>query len=224
MVIKLGFIEDDLVLLDNYIDFFGGEDTFKVIFSIADVKELIKLDLEDRPDIILLDLMLPSGNGLDLLHVVKQYYPYASIIILSAISEPIVSKTALSKGANGYLLKSSSLQFIKDALYKAHEGAIPLSPSIVNHLFDLKKLTPTLKDVYPNLTKREIELIYLLKTGMSNKMAASLLKVTFFTVNHHAKNIYKKLSIHSKSELIAITVNYKMDKVTARNYKDNYGN
>ena len=208
MVIKLGLIEDDSVLLNNYIDYFSGEDTFKVIFSIADIKELIKLDIEDTPDIILLDLMLPSGNSLDLLHVVKQYFPHASIIILSSVSEPLVSKTALYKGANGYLLKSSSLQFIKDSLYKAYEGAIPLSPSIVNHLFDLKQVTPTLKDAYPNLTKREIELIYLLKTGMSNKMAASILKVTFFTINHHAKNIYKKLSIHSKSELIAITVNY----------------
>lgn len=208
MVIKLGFIEDDLVLLDNYKEFFGWEDTFNIIFSIRDIKDLIKLDLDDAPDIILLDLMLPSGNSLNLLHVVKQFFPHASIIILSSVSEANVSRTALCKGANGYLLKSSSLQFIKDALYKAYEGAIPLSPSIVNHLLDLKQVTHTLKDAYPNLTKRELELIYLLKTGMSNKMAASVLNVTFFTINHHAKNIYKKLSIHSKGELIAITTNY----------------
>ena len=207
MLIKLGFIEDDSVLLANYEEFFIGEDTFNIIFSIGDIRDLNKLDLKEAPDIILLDLMLPSGNSLDFLHVIKQFFPYASIIILSSVSEPSMSRKALYKGANGYLLKSSSLQFIKDALHKAYEGGIPLSPSIVNHLLE-SKTTQTLQEVYPDLTKREIELIYLLKTGMSNKMAASVLNITFFTINHHARNIYRKLKIHSKSELIAITANY----------------
>jgi len=208
MLIKLGLIEDDAMLLSNYKDFFGNEETFEIVFGVGDINELVKLNVEHSPDIILLDVMLPSGNSLDLLHIIKQLFPYTSIIILSSVSEAEVSKAALNKGANGYLLKSSSLQFIKDALHKAFEGGIPLSPSIVNHLFESQTIPYTLKQVYPSLTKREIELIHLLITGMSNKMAAHILKVTFFTVNHHAKNIYKKLKIHSKSELIAITKNF----------------
>ncbi|MFP5082167.1 response regulator [Pedobacter sp. JCM 36344] len=208
MLIKLGLVEDDSILLDNYREFFGGDDTFEVVFSIRDLKELSKLKSCDRPDIILLDLMLPSGNSLDQIHVIKQFFPKASIIIFSSVSEPNISRMALYKGANGFLLKSSSLQFIKDALHKAFEGGIPLSPSIVNHLLEVRQVAQSLKEAYPKLTKREVELIYLLKTGMSNKMAASMLKVTFFTINHHAKNIYRKLKIHSKSELIAITTNF----------------
>jgi len=208
MLIKLGFIEDDISLLANYKDFFDREDTFEIAFSVGDIKELRNIKCTTTPDIILLDLMLPSGNSLDRLHIIKQVFPFVIIIILSSISDPEMSRNALNKGANGFLLKSSSLQFIKDALYKAYEGHMPLSPSIVSHLFKFGKMNSTLQEGYPDLTKKEIELIYLLKTGMSNKVAAAILKVTFFTINHHTKNIYKKLNIHSKSELIAITTNF----------------
>ncbi|MET3112846.1 DNA-binding NarL/FixJ family response regulator [Pedobacter sp. CG_S7] len=204
-MIKLGLIEDDVSLLKNYKEYFSNESIFNIVFAVPDIKQLFKNGFEVSPDIILLDLMLPSGNSLDFIHKIKQYFPKASIIILSAISDQAISQSALQKGAHGFLLKSSSLHFIKDALLKVSEGGMPLSPSIVNHLIHLKKNEQTLIEAYPNLTKKEIEIIYLLKTGMSNKMAAAVLDVTFFTINQHSKSIYKKLNIHSKSELIAIS-------------------
>jgi len=70
------------------------------------------------------------------------------------------------------------------------------------------KTRQSLPDANPNLTKREIELINLLKTGMSNKMAAISLNVTFFTINQHLKNIYTKLQINSKNELIALAMRF----------------
>lgn len=208
MLIKIGLIEDNLVLLRNYYEFFSAEHTFKVIFSLSSVQEINQLDSQYPPDIILLDLMLPSGNSLDLIHVIKQTFPESRIIILSSVSDPNISRSAIAKGATGFLLKSSSLEFIKDALHKAFEGAIPLSPSIVNHLLEIKQGSVSLKEAYPSLTKREIELIFLLKTGMANKVAASVLNISFFTVNHHSKNIYRKLNIHSKAELISIASNF----------------
>lgn len=206
-MINLGLIEDDPLLLKNYIDFFTMEPEFQVSFSLNDVGKLNTLKNSCFADIILLDLILPSGNSLNYLHKITQRFPRSRIIILSGISDQATSQSALQRGANGFLLKSSSLYFIKDALIKTSEGGTPLSPSIANHLIYYTN-SQTLFQAYPDLTKREIELIYLLKTGMSNKMAAFELKVTFFTINQHLKNVYKKLKINSRGELIAITNKY----------------
>lgn len=206
-MIKLGFIEDNATLLDNYKDFFSNESWFEIAFAIHDIKKLGAIGSSCVPDMILLDLMLPSGNSLDFLHIIKQKFPQCIIIILSGVSDQAMTKAALQRGANGFLLKTSSMQFIKDALIKTAEGGTPLSPSIVNHLIQFEN-RQTLTEAYPDLTKREAELIDLLRTGMSSKMAASSLCITFFTINQHLKSIYKKLHIHSKTELMVITNAY----------------
>lgn len=206
-MISLGIFEDNNVLRSNYEDFFTSSDDFELLFSVNDVTSLTRLSQRAQPDILLLDILLPSGNSLDQLHRIRQHFPYSKIIILSSVTDSKISKLAIKNGAHGFLLKTSSLSYIKDALIKADDGGTPLSPLIVNHLLqpeEAKKMT----DVYPSLTKREIELIDLLKTGMSNKMAADAMDVTFFTVNQHLKNIYTKLHINSKNELISLALKY----------------
>lgn len=206
-MINLGIIEDDAILLSNYVDFFEMESEFNVSFSLNDINRLSALRSSCMADIILLDLILPSGNSLNYIHKILQRFPRSRIVILSGISDQEMSQSALQRGATGFLLKSSSLQYIKDSLIKANDGGTPLSPLIVNHLIYYKSVQ-TLFQAHPDLTKRELELVYLLKTGMSNKMAAAELKVTTFTINQHLKNVYKKLKINSRGELITIAAKY----------------
>jgi DNA-binding NarL/FixJ family response regulator len=204
MLIKLGLVEDSRMLREYFVDFFKRTPEFEVLFSVGDLKELYRVQSTSQPDIILLDIMLPSGNSLKSIGKVKQLFPYAHVVILSAVEDPAASHAALINGAKGFLLKSSSSDFIKDALIKAYEGGTPLSPVIVNHLIDIKNSnTHTLADIAPELTKREIDLCNLVVTGMSNKMIASTMNIAFFTVNEHLKHIYKKLNINSKGELIS---------------------
>lgn len=206
-MINLGIIEDDAILLSNYVDFFEMESEFNVSFSLNDINRLSALRSSCMADIILLDLILPSGNSLNYIHKILQRFPRSRVVILSGISDQEMSQSALQRGATGFLLKSSSLQYIKDSLIKANDGGTPLSPLIVNHLIYYKSVQ-TLFQAHPDLTKRELELVYLLKTGMSNKMAAAELKVTTFTINQHLKNVYKKLKINSRGELITIAAKY----------------
>lgn len=206
-MISLGIIEDNRVLRSNYEDYFNASSDFELLFSLDDIKGLNKISHSAQPDILLLDLLLPSGNSLEQINRIRQFFPFTKIIILSSVTDVKTSKIAIHNGANGYLLKTSSLSYINDALLKAHDGGTPLSPLIVNHLFE-PEAPGNLADVYPSLTRREIELIDVLKTGMSNKMAATALNVTFFTINQHLKNIYTKLHINSKNELISLALKY----------------
>lgn len=203
-MIKLGLIEDNQILRENYEEFFTNDPEFKVVFSVEDLHGIQNISHTFQPEIILLDLLLPSGNSLSSLHKLKQYFPSSNIVILSNIIDIATTNTALRNGASGFLLKSSSLSYIKDSLFKIAEGGIPLSPVIVQHLFNFKKEN-TLSEDYPSLTKRELELIELLKTGIANKTAALSLKISGFTINQHLKNIYTKLNINSKGELIAMS-------------------
>jgi DNA-binding NarL/FixJ family response regulator len=204
MTIKLGLVDDSHMLREYFVDFFKRCPEFEVLFSVGDLKDLYRVKAGSHPDIILLDIMLPSGNSLKSISKVKQLFPYAHIVILSAVEDPAASHTALINGAKGFLLKSSSSDFIRDALVKTYEGGTALSPVIVNHLIDFNNSQPrTLADVAPELTKRELDLCNLVVTGMSNKMIASTMNIAFYTVNEHLKHIYKKLNINSKGELIS---------------------
>jgi DNA-binding NarL/FixJ family response regulator len=201
MEIKLGLVEDSLTLREFYTDFFKRYTEFKVLFSVSDWRNLHPVNSELQPDIILLDIMLPSGNSLNYLHKIQQIFPYAQIIMLSNISDPVSAQKAFNNGAKGFLLKSSSMDFIKDALIKTYEGGTPLSPQIAHHLIASKNQHPT--TIISDLTKKELELCNLIITGMSNKMVAAAMNISSLTVNQHLKHIYKKLNINSKSELVA---------------------
>lgn len=203
--IGIGLVEDDPILRANYEEFFSHDPLFNVVFALPDTKLLHKLSLHNQPQIILLDLMLPSGNSLNELLRIKQLFPVTNIVILSAVSHPDTTQTAMRNGAAGFLLKTSSLFFIKEALLKLADGGIPISPVLVNHLLHTNE-KKSFAELHPDLTRKEVELINLLNTGMSNKMAADALNVTYFTINSHLKNIYTKLGINSKSELIALTM------------------
>jgi DNA-binding NarL/FixJ family response regulator len=206
-MINIALIEDDSFMLEIYSRFFNADANFNVIFSVGDVNELRQVSNTLQPDIILLDLLLPSGNSLNYLHRIRQYFPFAQIIILSSVTDSQISQRAMKNGADGFLLKSSSLDFIKESLLKAVEGGTPLSPMVANHILQGNRLQ-TMTSVYPKLTRRETQLIDLLKTGVSNKVAASMLNITYFTINQHLKNIYTKLSVNSKSELVSIAMRY----------------
>lgn len=207
---KIGLIEDNDFIRKNYEDFFTKFLDFNIIFSVGDWKNLFQVKSNLLPDIILLDLMLPSGNSIHYIHKIKQMFPYAKIIILSAVSDPQIAKAAFSTGAVGFLLKSSSLDFIKESLMKTHDGGTAVSPIIATYLIDQKSQNIASK-LTIKLSKRETELVKLAVTGMSNKMIASAMNVTFFTINQHLKSIYKKLNINSKAELIALLVGANFD-------------
>ncbi|OKS88480.1 response regulator [Mucilaginibacter polytrichastri] len=202
---EIGLIEDDNILRNAYTKYFRITQTFKVVFSVPDVADALSLNTV-QPDIILLDVNLRSGSGIDGIQVLAAQFPTSKIVILSSMENAKLTRLAMENGATGYLLKSSSLAYITESLLKLDEGGIPFSPATISHVIH-NNATADNRSEITELTKREVELVKLLSEGVANKIAADRLNVTYFTINQHLKNIYKKLEINSKSELIAWYLN-----------------
>jgi DNA-binding NarL/FixJ family response regulator len=201
---EIGLIEDDNILRNAYAKYFKITQTFKVVFSVPDVADALSLN-NVQPDIILLDVNLRSGSGIDGIKVLASHFPSSKIVILSSMQDARLTRLAMENGATGYMLKSSSLAYITESLLKLDEGGIPFSPATIGHV--MHNVATESKPEINELTKREVELVRLLSEGIANKVAADRLNVTYFTINQHLKNIYKKLNINSKSELIAWYLN-----------------
>jgi DNA-binding NarL/FixJ family response regulator len=203
---EIGLIEDESILRNAYFKYFNSTKLFKVVFAVSDIDDAIALNTV-HPSIILLDVHLPSGSGIDGIKTLLSHFPNSKIVILSGTEEESLTKLALKNGATGFLLKSSSLAYISESLLKIDEGGIPFSPGTITHIIQSDIIEATTGTI--SFTKRELELIKLISQGMANKIAADKLQVTYFTVNQHLKNIYKKLGINSKGELISWFLNRK---------------
>lgn len=195
-------ISNDSLLKRKYEQFFRDDSLTLMSFSIKDLPELSTENF--FPSVILLDAVLSLVYTLNLIQKLKSTFPGSKIIVLSNILDSAAALTALKHGANGFILKSESLHFIKETLLALQEGGIFISPLVLKKMFLKNAINP--KNDFLILTKRERELVQILQSGVSNKVAAGILNVSFFTVNQHLKSIYKKLHINSKSELLSIAI------------------
>lgn len=156
-----------------------------------------------QPDVVLLDVQLPDGTGIDILRQVKPRMPDTQVVMLTISQDIDVILGALGAGASGYLLKDSSDDEIVEAVRNARLGNSPLSGQVARCMVDdLQRQYHTAPN-QPKLTSREQQVLEYVALGYSDKQIAEQLEITLQTVNSHLKNIYTKLGVHSRSQAIA---------------------
>lgn len=197
----IGLIEDDECLRDVFAAYFRASSSFNVVFAAEDIKDAVK-SKNAKPEILLLDVDLPSGSGIEAIPFLRHSFPDTKIIILSNLKDATLTKLAIQKGAWGYLLKTSSLDYIHESLMHIDEEGLSFSPGTISHLIKPGGAEDTV------LTKRELEIVRLMTEGKLNKQVADELYISHNTVNQHLKHIYKKLDIGSKPELVAWYLSY----------------
>ena len=157
-----------------------------------------------QPRVLLTDLGLPDGDGLDLIRKVQSKQMATEIMVVTVFGDEKHVISAIEAGASGYLLKDGTSEYIGDSIVKMVNGESPVSPAIARHL--LKRFrnnsVPVLNKDVPHLTPREQEILQYVAKGFSFTEVAGLLGVSPHTVTHHIKNIYKKLSVCSKTEAV----------------------
>lgn len=182
---------------------------YAVVGRFLDCKDLIqRLDLA-KPDIILMDIDMPGINGIEAVKIIRKSNKTVRILMQSAFDDDDKIFKAILAGANGYILKSDISEKLIDALDDVSKGGTPLSSIIATKVFSLFQYlaqnpaqNPPQKTEY-RLTKREKEILVFLVEGMSYKMVAQDLSISYETVHSHIKNIYKKLHVASMTEAVS---------------------
>lgn len=177
----------------------------RILFTCASSEEFEKRKMlrgQEVPDLILLDIKLPGRSGIDTIDLIRHRFPNVKILMFSGFAEKNYILESLRKGANGFVFKTSKLSEIHEAINDTMTVGASISPmaalSLVNHFNIIAD--PSGKD---KLTRREQEIIVLVKEGLSYKEMADKLFLSVHTVNYHLKKIYQKMGVSSKSELIA---------------------
>jgi DNA-binding NarL/FixJ family response regulator len=159
-----------------------------------------------KPDVLLVDLGLPDGSGIDLIREVKRHGSHTEAMVITVFGDEKHVVSALEAGATGYLLKDGSNQYIGGSILELLRGGSPISPAIARHLLRRFHEPPTRTprggaDV-PGLTDREHEVLTLLVKGFTFAEIGDLLGISAHTVTTHVKHIYVKLEVRSRSEAV----------------------
>ena len=211
MGIKIGIIEDDLILRKNIEAFFSITRDMGISFSVNSIESFLaqSQSLESGSYLVLVDIGLPGISGIEGISVVRKTIPDAHIIMISGSSSEESIWQSVKAGANGYLLKPLSLDKLAEQIEIVKNNGALISPEVASILFS--KISNNEDDrvssLRKRLTKRELEVVDNLLKGLSYKDIANLLFISYSTVNDHIKKIYSKLEINSKGELLALFIN-----------------
>ena len=157
-----------------------------------------------KPDIILMDIEMPVVNGLAGVRIVKNEYPHIKIIMQTAFDDDDKVFAALQAGAEGYILKAASITQIAQSIDEVIKGGAAMTPSIALKVMRYFGQQPSVVISEYNLSPKENEVLKHLATGLSYKMIADQMGISYFTVNNHVKKIYEKLQVHSLGEAMAL--------------------
>jgi DNA-binding NarL/FixJ family response regulator len=198
-------IADDHTLFINGLKLLLKEEPWIEVIDVAnDGRELLDILTKTTPDLILLDINMPAMNGLDAARYIKQTHSSIKLIILSTYNEDHLVDKAKQVGINGYLLKNSSKEDILQTIRLVinNQSAFPYLEPKKENIFD--KEDTFLKQF--NLTKRETEIILLLKNNLTNQQIADQLFLSIYTVETHRKNIMQKLGLKTPVALMKFII------------------
>ncbi len=180
-------------------------ENLRLIHKLENCDEMIGRFETEKPDVVLMDIDMPGMNGIQAVWEIKKFFPEIKIMMLTVFEDEEKIFGAIRAGAKGYLLKKDSPQKILEAIDAVLNGESAMNGMIAAKVLEYfqhqQKKNNELNN--SNLTEREKEILQLLIKGNSYKEIASKIFISIETLNSHIKNIYRKLNVHSRSEIAA---------------------
>lgn len=206
--LRTALVEDEAAFRGALASAVMQAEGFELVGAAADLPEGLQLLRRTRPDLLLVDLQLPSGSGLRLIEAAAAELPDTEVVVVTTLGDEDSVLAALSAGAVGYLLKQGQAHRLVDQLRSLHEGGAPLSPVLARQL--LRRLTPPVAAPVParragevQLSEREAQILEAVARGYRYDEIAAQLALSENTVATHVKRCYRKLQAHSKTQALA---------------------
>src|SRR3712207_364957 len=199
-------IADDDPLVRRLIRDTLQRDDVRVIAEASTGREAVELALFYRPDVVVMDFMMPEMDGIEATRRIYEHDPSIRVVLLTGAGDEELGLRGLRAGASGYLSKEVELEALPRALRGALDGEAAISRRLAMQLIERYRAQPTggtgLRPVRSRLTDREWEVLDLLSTGATTDQIAKTLVLSSETVRSHLKNLYKKLEVNSREDAV----------------------
>ena len=204
-MITVGIIEDDRSLRRNLEAFIELEKDLLITFSCNSMEDFLeKRATFDEPFVVFIDLGLPGISGLEGITFIREKWTDVHLVVITGNDEDAVIFDCIQRGANGYLLKPFKIDELRKNIDIIRSGGALITPDVAMKLFrKIHKPQERYEDHLTNLTPRETGVVNELLKGLTYKEIAIALGISATTVNDHLKNVYFKMGVRTKSELIA---------------------
>ncbi len=175
--------------------------------TARDARAAIK---ELNPDVIIADISLKQGDGIELVRDVRAHYPHLPILVLSMHDETIYAERMLSAGANGYIMKQAASEQFLVSLRRVLDGGIYVSEAVGNNMIQKFAAGGSYISANPidRLSNRELQILHMIGKGMSTRETAHSLNLSIKTVESHRQRIKRKLNLNTGTQLVQYAVNW----------------
>ena len=202
-IARVFIVEDHPVVREGLTLLIGGEGDLNVCGSSASMRESMPQIRELKPDVVVVDITLGDGNGLDLIEEIHSYDPKLPILALSMHDESVYAERALRAGAKGYIMKSEAMDKVRAAIRRVMNGEICVSDKMttrmVHKLINLR--VPDAPSLLDALTDREFQVFRMIAEDVGPTEIAKRLNVSVKTIETHREHIKEKLELKSGTEL-----------------------
>jgi len=196
--IRVVVVDDHDVVRKGVIAYLMTEATLDIVGEANSGNEGARIAIDQKPDVVLMDLIMENGNGIEATEKIMKEHPDCRIIILTSYYDDEKVFPALEAGAFSYMLKTSSADEIADAIKKAAKGETFIEPKVANKM--MTRFRSQEKKPHEELTERELEVLMCIGDGLTNQEISDKLYIGIKTVKTHVSNILSKLDVYDRTQ------------------------
>ena len=199
--IRVLIVDDHAMVRQGIATFIELQDDVELIGEAANGREAIARVEELKPDVVLMDLVMPEMDGVTATREIKVRYPDVKVLVLTSFVNDAQLTPALQAGASGYLLKDIAADDLMKAIRAAQRGETPLAPAVARKLVEGARTPQDDESIkLAALTERERQVLALLGRGLSNKEIAAKLSISEKTVKFHVSGVLSKLGVSDRTQ------------------------
>jgi DNA-binding NarL/FixJ family response regulator len=215
-MIRVIIVDDQAVIREGLQVILAAQADIQVVGLAANGAELLDMLETDRPDLVLMDLRMPVMNGIRATQLVRERAPRLPVLVLTTYDDDEWVIDAVRAGASGYLLKDCSREELLAAIKGTVQGASHLDPAVAGKVMDaLRYGAPSNVELMSRLSERELEILRLLATGLSNAAIGDRLALAEGTVRNYVTTIFAKLNVTDRAQATALAWRYGLMKPDA---------
>ncbi|MBS8262963.1 DNA-binding response regulator [Mesobacillus boroniphilus] len=196
--IRVAVVDDHEMVRKGIISYLETEEGIEIVGETDSGKKAVSLVRDTKPDVVLMDLLMENGTGIDATREILSFYPECKIIIITSFYDDEQVFPAIEAGAFSYMLKTATASEVIKAIEKASRGETVIEPKVANRM--MKRLRPQERKPHDDLTERELDVLKCIGEGMTNQQISEELFIGVKTVKTHVSNILGKLGLSDRTQ------------------------